>query len=111
MFRLALRPNRVSRPVVSAIRQSRVSSRPVLIQHWTRFNSTQTPPAETTETDAQTKVKDPRKAALEARDDMQRDWDARILSYAEVKPRTEQPTPVRRLLTILHSVLTGFSSL
>lgn len=38
---------------------------------------------------------DLKKQRLRAQDDLQRDWDAAELSYEDVKPRTEQPTPVR----------------
>lgn len=34
------------------------------------------------------------KAALEKNDDLQRDWDARNITYEELKPKTENPTPV-----------------
>ena len=51
-----------------------------LLQLPTRFESTQAP--------------DPRRAALEAKDDLQRDWDAKVLSYEELKPKTQQPSPV-----------------
>ena len=36
------------------------------------------------------------KQQLEAQDDLRRDWDARILSYEELKPKTQQPSPVSR---------------
>lgn len=35
------------------------------------------------------------KAALEKQDDLRRDWDAKILSYDEFLPRTQNPSPVR----------------
>jgi hypothetical protein len=38
------------------------------------------------------------KAARSLQDDLQRDWDGRKLSYAEVKPKTESPSPVRYYL-------------
>lgn len=37
-----------------------------------------------------------KKARLERFDDLQRDWDARILTYEELKLKTQQPTPVRQ---------------
>ena len=40
------------------------------------------------------KEEDPRKAMLRRHDDLQRDWDAKEITYEELKPRTEQPTPV-----------------
>lgn len=40
-----------------------------------------------------TDAKDPRRQLLEARDDLQRDWDAKELSYEELKPKTLQPSP------------------
>jgi len=36
---------------------------------------------------------DPLKQARKLQDDKQRDWDARILTYAEVKPKTQSPSP------------------
>jgi thiosulfate:glutathione sulfurtransferase len=35
-----------------------------------------------------------RKAALEKQDNLQRDWDGKEITYSELKPRTECPTPV-----------------
>ena len=40
------------------------------------------------------------KQQLEAQDDLRRDWDARILSYEELKPKTQQPSPVSRVRTL-----------
>ena len=37
---------------------------------------------------------DAKKAALKVRDKEQRDWDGKVLSYDELKPRTQQPQPV-----------------
>lgn len=37
------------------------------------------------------------KEQLEAQDDLRRDWDARILSYEELKPKTQQPSLVSRV--------------
>lgn len=37
-----------------------------------------------------------KKARLERFDDLQRDWDARILTYEELKQKTQHPTPVRK---------------
>jgi hypothetical protein len=36
-----------------------------------------------------------KKAALKERDAIQKDWDARILSYEELLPKTQNPTAVR----------------
>ncbi|KAG9223024.1 hypothetical protein CCMSSC00406_0000287 [Pleurotus cornucopiae] len=47
-----------------------------------RSQSTQTP------TD-----KDKVKEALKHNDDIQRDWDARLLTYEQMKPKTQSPTP------------------
>lgn len=65
-----------------------------------RYNSTNAPGTPQADTQAaaeeQTKKElDPRKAWLEKQDDMQRDWDAKVLTYEELKPRTQQPSPVR----------------
>lgn len=35
-----------------------------------------------------------KKAALEREDDRQRDWDARVISYVELLPKTQSPSPV-----------------
>ncbi|KAF7789862.1 hypothetical protein EIP86_000810 [Pleurotus ostreatoroseus] len=39
-----------------------------------------------------------RRQLLEARDELQRDWDAKEITYETLKPRTLQPTPVRTCL-------------
>lgn len=44
--------------------------------------------------EASSEAKDPRKQLLEARDDLQRDWDAKEITYEILKQRTLQPTPV-----------------
>ena len=31
---------------------------------------------------------------LEAQNDLQRDWDAKVITYEELKPKTVQPSPV-----------------
>jgi hypothetical protein len=46
------------------------------------------------------KATDPRRQAIEHNDDMQRDWDARILTYEEVKPKTLNPTLVSAPLNL-----------
>ncbi|KAF9456154.1 endoplasmic reticulum protein [Collybia nuda] len=40
------------------------------------------------------------KEAREKNDDLQRDWDAKELLYAELKPRTENPTPNTFLIDV-----------
>lgn len=40
------------------------------------------------------KVSDERKKVLEAQNDLQRDWDAKVITYEELKPKTVQPSPV-----------------
>ncbi|KZT74829.1 Rhodanese-like protein [Daedalea quercina L-15889] len=40
------------------------------------------------------------KQQLEAQDDLRRDWDARILSYEELKPKTQQPSPNKYLIDV-----------
>lgn len=74
--------------------------------HGVRLNSTgsassspDSPPTANT-SEAQTKrQKTPeealKKAALERQDDLQRDWDAKKLTYEEFLPRTQNPSPVR----------------
>ncbi|PSR71291.1 hypothetical protein PHLCEN_2v12805 [Hermanssonia centrifuga] len=47
-----------------------------------------------------TDAKDPRRQLLEARDDLQRDWDAKELSYEELKPKTLQPSPATYLIDV-----------
>ncbi|KZT06752.1 Rhodanese-like protein [Laetiporus sulphureus 93-53] len=40
------------------------------------------------------------KEALEAQDNLRRDWDAKILSYEELKPKTLQPSPETYLVDV-----------
>ncbi|KAI8995320.1 Rhodanese-like protein [Trametes punicea] len=47
-----------------------------------------------------TKVSEERKKALEARDNLQRDWDARVITYEELKPKTLQPSPDKYLIDV-----------
>ncbi|TFK57429.1 Rhodanese-like protein [Heliocybe sulcata] len=42
----------------------------------------------------------PVKPILEQRDELQKDWDARILTYEQVKPKTEQPSPETYLIDV-----------
>lgn len=67
------------------------ATRPVFT-HFVRFNSSQTP-SSTKPPLTPEQIK--RKEALEREDDLQRDWDANILTYEELLPITESPTPVR----------------
>jgi len=55
------------------------------------------------------KINDERRKALEHANDMLRDWDARVLTYAEVKPKTLNPRLVRFLLPASASSLLSFS--
>ncbi|KAF8735747.1 hypothetical protein AX14_001535 [Amanita brunnescens Koide BX004] len=41
-----------------------------------------------------------KKARLERFDDLQRDWDARILTYEELKQKTQHPTPNTYLIDV-----------
>ncbi|KAI0374382.1 Rhodanese-like protein [Pilatotrama ljubarskyi] len=47
-----------------------------------------------------TKTTDERKKVLEARDDLQRDWDAKVITYEELKPKTLQPSPDKYLIDV-----------
>ena len=76
MFRVALTRVAARAAVRSTI--SLRAARPVV--GYVRFEST--------------KAQDIRRQMLEARDDLQRDWDAPTISYEELKPRTLQPTEV-----------------
>lgn len=35
---------------------------------------------------------------LDQRADLQRDWDAKVITYEELKPKTLQPSPVSSLV-------------
>ena len=63
--------------------QSRQSARIVrpLVVLGTRFNSTRTP--------------EQRKASNNAKEELQKDWIAPILTYEEVKQKSQQPSEVR----------------
>jgi hypothetical protein len=76
-FAIARLPGPTSRSIV---RTAVVAHRPPV-----RFNSSGLKPQTPSE----------KKAALERLDDLRRDWDARILTYEELKPKTQNPTPVR----------------
>ncbi|KAI0639193.1 Rhodanese-like protein [Trametes polyzona] len=47
-----------------------------------------------------TKTPDERKKALEARDKLQADWDAKVITYEELKPKTLQPSPDKYLIDV-----------
>jgi len=69
-------------------RSTRVFSlKPVTIGRITnaRFESSQTPRPDPTAA---------RKAAQDRADELAKDWDARVISYAELKPKAESPDPV-----------------
>jgi len=61
------------------------------VASFVRLNSSEAPPSTK-------KPKTPeelqKKAALERHDDLQRDWDAKIITYEDLVPITESPTPV-----------------
>ncbi|KAI0735396.1 Rhodanese-like protein [Earliella scabrosa] len=46
------------------------------------------------------KVSDERKKVLEAQNDLQRDWDAKVITYEELKPKTVQPSPDKYLIDV-----------
>jgi rhodanese-related sulfurtransferase len=46
------------------------------------------------------KAGDARRKALEYRNDMMRDWDARILTYEDLKPKTLSPSPGAYLIDV-----------
>ena len=77
-----------------------------------RWNSSQLPQAAASEPAASEtsppkvkRVKTPqelaRKAALEREDDLQRDWDAKVVTYAELLPKTQSPSSVSRKCVFL----------
>ncbi len=77
--------------------------RPIIVNHY-RLNSTQAPPdaPPTAATSSATVTKRERtpeelakRATLQKRDDIQRDWDAKVLTYEEFLPKTQNPSPVR----------------
>jgi len=76
--------------------------RPVIVNPY-RLNSTRAPPDSppTAATSSQTATKRERtpeelakRAALQKKDDIQRDWDATVLAYEEFLPMTQNPSPV-----------------
>ncbi|KAF8168330.1 Rhodanese-like domain-containing protein [Crassisporium funariophilum] len=67
-----------------------------------RLNSTQPPLASSSSVNKPPKTPEElaKKAALEARDDLQRDWDAKVLTYEELLPKTESPSPDAYLIDV-----------
>jgi len=72
---------------------ARVAVRPAFTQT-IRFNSSESAPPSKPPLDPEKLL---RKQALERQDDLRRDWDAKVLSYDELVPITESPTPVQWL--------------
>ncbi|CAA7264702.1 unnamed protein product [Cyclocybe aegerita] len=69
--------------------------------HFIRFNSTATPPAsDSSSKPPKTPEQLAKKAALERQDDLQRDWDAKILTYEELLPRIQNPSPNAYLIDV-----------
>lgn len=90
MFRLALARSAGAARTVSHVRAPAVSPRIALgLRH------------------ESTKVSDERKKVLQARDALQGDWDAKEITYEELKPKTQQPSPVRLPMRSEHA---AFSS-
>ncbi|KAF5356332.1 hypothetical protein D9756_004256 [Leucocoprinus leucothites] len=73
-----------------------VRARPTLTS-LARFNSSQAP-SSTKPPSAPEQLK--KKATLERQDDLQRDWDAKVISYEELFPITESPTPDTYLVDV-----------
>ena len=74
------------------------SFRPSIVQS-VRFGTTKPP-------ESKPSPQQELKAAQELNDNLQRDWDAKEVSYEMLKPRTNSPTPVS-IHTILGSVIHG----
>ncbi|KAG5648153.1 hypothetical protein DXG03_006107 [Asterophora parasitica] len=70
------------------------ASRPCVATFPVRFNSTVPTKAPLTP------AEQARKEALKRSDDLQRDWDAKEITYEELKPRTESPTPDSYLIDV-----------
>ncbi|KAF7784766.1 hypothetical protein Agabi119p4_931 [Agaricus bisporus var. burnettii] len=75
---------------------ARVAARPAFTQ-FLRFNSSEPVSSSKPPLDPE-KVR--RKQALERHDDLQRDWDAKIMSYDELLPVTESPTSETYLIDV-----------
>ncbi|EJF66513.1 Rhodanese-like protein [Dichomitus squalens] len=43
---------------------------------------------------------DERRKRLEAADNLRRDWDAKVITYEELKPKTTQPSPDKYLIDV-----------
>ena len=43
-----------------------------------------------------------RKEAFEAANALKRDWDAKVITYEELKPKTSQPSPVCACIMAYH---------
>ncbi|KAL1952175.1 hypothetical protein VTO73DRAFT_1324 [Trametes versicolor] len=83
MFRLALARSAGTARTVSHVRAPVVSPRIALgLRH------------------ESTKVSDERKKVLQARDALQGDWDAKEITYEELKPKTQQPSPDKYLIDV-----------
>ncbi|PBK77047.1 Rhodanese-like protein [Armillaria solidipes] len=86
------------RPMLQAAKMATYSSssrlvpifRPVLLR--ARFESTVPPP--------NSDDKAAWKAARERADDLIRDWDAKVITYEELKPKTESPSPDAYLIDV-----------
>jgi len=83
-------PLRVARTVFRPNLAS-TTFRPSVI-YLTRWNSTQTLSSSTKA--PKTPEQPAKKAALEKQDDLQRDWDAKVLPYEEFLLKTQNPSPV-----------------
>ena len=49
-----------------------------------------------------------KKAALEREDDLRRDWDAKIVSYEDLLPKTQSPSPVSQERVFPYVVFMSF---
>lgn len=93
------------------IRSARVASRSVVRQplaatlNSIRLNSTQTP-TPTPFKRPKTAAEIARRAALEEKNDLQRDWDAKVITYEDFVEKTENPSNVRLSLTHPRCILT-----
>ncbi len=88
MLRLTFARTAAVARAASHARTSAITPRVVLQQ--VRYESSKTP--------------EERKKLLEVRDDLQRDWDAKVITYEELKPKTLQPSPVSlQVLSIVRS--------
>lgn len=94
MFR-TLVSRTVPRSAMRPITRAPVASCQVLsATRHARYNSTTAPGAAEAGAEGVAKKVDTRKEWLEKQDDLQRDWDAKELTYEELKPMTQQPSPV-----------------